>query len=583
MRTIKFILFVSLYLAVVLSQTAKAQQSNTPPKPLTIKGKSRINTQYSNRQGINQDIPASYLRWNLSNTFTIYGLPLRFDLLFSTENNKVSQRLNTYSFDIDFKSYLRNKAIDHAGFLKHFKTLEVGTFRPRYSKLTLQGIAVNGLNIEFQPGKFYMAFATGKSKRAVTNKNYPEDESYNRKILFGKIGYGKPDKSHFYLTFMHSEDETGSLSPSPNPYQFDGDTLIHELDTFYHPPQTYNRFLKPRENLLAGSELSLKFFQKTLEIRGEVAASLITRDTESPDLLADENELEGFITDIYTPNTSSSIDYAYDINTSFKEGNTSIEASMKKIGPGYESLGLAYLRKDKLEYNARASQRFFRRKLSLSTFYKTYHNNLLEWSATETQYTSFGLGMTLRLRNLPYLSVNYSPFHQETESEQNLLSSKATMITINTGHTYKIGELRSSTNFSYSLNKNDIESAAMDQSINSQNFSFSESLSFLIPLTLTAGVGYHSIDRLDQNDKITTVYFRGSYGKYNGWRNMLGIRFAAKNSESTKTGFSFTSTMKASEITKFQLTIRQNIFRDTVTPVQDYDEFIARLSVILIW
>lgn len=562
---------------------SEAQNSQKDVKPITINGQSIITTQYANRQGTNQEIPASYLRWNLSNTFNVYGLPLRFGLLLSTENNASRQRLNAYTFDIDFKSYLRNKAIDHLGFLKHFRTFEIGTFRPRYSKFTLQGIAVNGVNVEFQPGNFYMAFANGTSKRAVTNKNYPDDESFDRKILFGKIGYGKPDKSHFYLTLMHAEDETGSLNPSPDPWQYHGDTLIHESDTFYHPPQTYNRFLKPRENLLAGSELSLKFFQQKLELRGEVAASLITRDKESPDLLADENEFEGFITDIYMPNTSSSIDYAYDIGASFKEGNTSMEAGMKKIGPGYESLGIAYLRKDKLEYNARLSQRLFRRKLSVRAFYKTYHNNLLEWSHTGTSYTSFGLGMTLRLRDLPYLSVNYSPFHQETESEQNLLSSKATMLSVNTGHTYKIGELRSSTNFSYSLNKNDIESATMDQSITSQNFSFSESLSFLVPLTLTAGVGYHSIKRLDQSDKITTVYFRGSYGKYNGWRNMLGIRFSAKNSESKKTGFSFTSTMKASEFAKFQLTVRQNIFTDTVTPVQDYDEFIARLSIILIW
>ena len=356
---------------------SEAQNSQKDVKPITINGQSIITTQYANRQGTNQEIPASYLRWNLSNTFNVYGLPLRFGLLLSTENNASRQRLNAYTFDIDFKSYLRNKAIDHLGFLKHFRTFEIGTFRPRYSKFTLQGIAVNGVNVEFQPGNFYMAFANGTSKRAVTNKNYPDDESFDRKILFGKIGYGKPDKSHFYLTLMHAEDETGSLNPSPDPWQYHGDTLIHESDTFYHPPQTYNRFLKPRENLLAGSELSLKFFQQKLELRGEVAASLITRDKESPDLLADENEFEGFITDIYMPNTSSSIDYAYDIGASFKEGNTSMEAGMKKIGPGYESLGIAYLRKDKLEYNARLSQRLFRRKLSVRAFYKLYHNNLL--------------------------------------------------------------------------------------------------------------------------------------------------------------------------------------------------------------
>jgi len=174
-------------------------------------------------------------------------------------------------------------------FLSNFKTFEVGKCRPNYNYLTLKGISVSGVNIEFTPGKFYAAFSTGKVKRPIKPSEISKP-TYKQKLIFGKIGIGKKRETYFYLTLMQVEDEVNSLPASS------------EIDAFN---------VKPQSNFVLGTEGKLSLFKKKFTIEGETAVSIHTRNTRSPALIEDDTEVPSWLTNYLMPNASSSIDYAY--------------------------------------------------------------------------------------------------------------------------------------------------------------------------------------------------------------------------------------------------------------------------------
>ena len=127
---------------------------------IKFSGSSRLYTQYSSRQGINQQTPKNYWRWDLNPTLTVYGIPISMNFFLSSEQSGLRQNINRFSLSLVTTKLLRKVPV-----LSYFSKLGIGTCNPYYSSLTLSGVAVTGVDLEFTPGIFYLAFTGGRTQK----------------------------------------------------------------------------------------------------------------------------------------------------------------------------------------------------------------------------------------------------------------------------------------------------------------------------------------------------------------------------------------------------------------------------------
>lgn len=98
----------------ILSQTCQQQtfgqpewtdhtpeQSNTSDPLVTFHGTMRMTGQLSNQYFPHQDIPPSYVRWELVPTLTVKQIPLTGSIFLSTEQNSLRYDANTASLNLD--------------------------------------------------------------------------------------------------------------------------------------------------------------------------------------------------------------------------------------------------------------------------------------------------------------------------------------------------------------------------------------------------------------------------------------------------------------------------------------------------
>lgn len=550
-----FIKIPFLYILFLLFFFDKIIAQEKPP-PITINGTSQLFGQLSSRQGNNQEIPRNFLRWNFNNNLTFYGLPFDIGFFISTEQSKIRQSINNFSFSFNSRRYINSKKLRQIKFFTLFPTLELGTCRPNYTSLTLSGIALKGVNIEFTPGNFYLAFAHGKTKKAI-QKYYPEKSTYKQKLSFGKIGWGKKDLSHIYFSILHSIEDKNSII---------SDTVIS---------------IRPRENLVASTDFNIVLFKKKFFITAEIAASLITRDIEAPEV-KDEN-IPSFISNFVSYNISSNVDYAYNIKSLLKLKTTKISAGLKMVGPGFISFGTPYLRKDNKQYEIWISQSLSRKRISFQVFYKRMRDNLVNWKQTTTFSTTYGISGSIRLKKLPYLVFSYAPYHQENDNNETKLENKTSLFSISSVYSYKIGKARATTSLTFSNqnNKNEQDTIVID----TKNFylSLSETVNFKFPLVISASAGLNSTELLNNKKNRFIFNINGTYGKRKKLRNTFGIRFSNQKPDKNKIGVFLRSIIPLWKFGELNIHFQQNIYKDNEKSDKEYNETLLSCAILMKW
>ena len=447
-------------------------------------------------------------------------------------------------------------------FLSNFTTLEIGKCRPYYSDLTLKGIAVSGVNIEFTPGPFYSAFSTGKTSRPIK----PDSISmpvYEQNILFGKIGIGKKQGTHFYLTYMQAEDDVNSLQG------------FSYIDTNY---------VSPKSNLVIGSELKLEFFKKKFTIEGEAAISMLTRDKLSPELIPEDNAIPNWAVDHFKPNFSSSMDYAYNVKTNLMLKSTKISGGIRMVGAGYNTLGNPNLRNDRLNYDGRIVQTFAKKQISLSVFYKQYRDNLINWKKATSEAIVYGITAGLRFKKAPYFMVTYTPNFMQTANDTMILKNSVRVLTAMTGYNYKIGKMRCSTSFNYFFLDTKTE---IDTSINftkNTTYTINEVLNFKIPLTISTAATFTQSENAIQNKNILILSLNATLSSFKSkWQNSLGVKYFNQDYEQDKLGFFLNSRAQLGKMFDLEIRIEKNVFRDICFDSNNFNEFIVSSTITMKW
>lgn len=444
-------------------------------------------------------------------------------------------------------------------FLANFTTLEIGKCRPNYSELTLRGISLSGVNIEFNPGPFYAAFSTGKTKRPIKPSEITKP-TYEQKILFGKLGLGKKQGTHFYFTYMQVEDQQNSLP------------IV--ADSFY---------VKPQANILVGTEARISLFDNKFSLEGEAAVSVFTRDTESPKLDFEGSEIPPWLINTVEPRLSSSADYAYAVKSDLTLATTKISGSVRMVGAGYNTLGNPNLVNDRMSYDARINQSLAKKQISLSIYFKENKDNLIEWKKATSTTTAYGITAGLVFKKLPYLQVAYTPFFQKNNSDSLKLDNTVQVFNLSTGYSFPIGKVNSSSSFNFFYQDSETAIDTMLSGSKNQTYTFNESLSFRFPLSLSGGISWSTSEFADQQRDILTLIFSATHKAFKKWRNSVGVKYSNQIDEQKMIGIFWSSRISIGKFFDFDMRVEENMFRNNLNENSNFDELIAQGTLVFKW
>lgn len=560
------------------------------PSPVQFNGSNVLEGQYANRKGYNSEMPKDFLRNDLQMTLSVFDTPIATSFFITTGQADHHQKINNLRFYIDLPTLKKNRARIEAQnkannlpdtkapfmlrFLSNFSKIEAGRFRPDYGELTLQGISVSGVNLEFTNKIVYAAFASGNIKRP-TDKDSTHEATYKQKLMFGKFGFGDKRTTHFYMTYMKIEDET----PAP----------VNGL-------QDTATVLKPQSNVIIGAEFRLSFLKNIWVIDGDAGVSALTRDTRIlmtyDSVIVDSllKRVPKFLVDAVNPNISTSADYAFGINTKLNLKTTTISGGYRRIGPGYFTLGNPMLVNDRQTFEGRVDQALLKRRLSVSAYYKRYNDNLIKWKNGRTNSTAFGIIAKYSLKKGPYFQISFTPNYQETNGENQSIRNKMNIFSFSTGYKYLIGQLNSITNLGYFNQNADFERDTLSQNTSTQTFTLNQILDFTQPFQVNFNAGYTIMKSTIMNNttsdrNVISLVLSGTYTYKKNWRNTIGWKYLNSNGESFESKYSFfwDTQVNIWKYMDFGLGIDENIFKTSSKTGENYNEFIVQCKLILKW
>jgi len=419
----------------------------------------------------------------------------------------------------------------------NFLNLGIGfNLYPQYSDYTVSGAQIKGLNLEYNPGNFYLALAGPYNNKAIVGS------TYQRYMVTGRIGYGKKDYSHIYMTMMYAKDAESSIEPVINSTQI----------------------LTPQENILVGLEGDLNLFNNKLKLRGEAAGSGITNDLQAPGFDVNSLELGSFtksvydFIDIFIPiNSSTSANYFYKFSAIYDEVSTSTKliAELKRVQPGYISLGSPDMASDKFELKFSAESKFFNNQLSAKASFKRIEDNLgglYKAFTTKQWFLSFLLNM--RFKNFPIVTINYSPQILKNDAPDIALIKLKNFnnnLNITTSYPFRISGTVNNTLLTFYLNNSN---TFEDKYNNSQwGINFLNSVYFKSPLWITGSLGYSDASA----DTNSATYF-----KYNNYTAEFNLGYTFSEYVQNYAGLSYAYSPDRNKVLTFYINYILKIFKN---------------------
>ncbi|UCG42036.1 MAG: hypothetical protein JSU73_09110 [candidate division WOR-3 bacterium] len=543
--------------------------------PVTFSGSASLDGEQEfigNVQGDTLRSPYSQLTFSLNPTLTVYGFPISFNFLLSSMEDNLKQALNKYRMYLD-PEYLLQSSLNLSWLAPSIKGVEVGSCNPSWSDLTLSGASVLGGAVEFNPWYIYTAAAVGRTQRAVEPSD-TTDAAFSQMLYAVKLGGGKKEGTHFYLTGMYASDDSGSLTnvlqPSGPP-----DTIIENGDTTI--VQDSLDVVTPEENYVLGAELNLSFWDGALGLLSEAAVSEFTRDNRME--VMEYDWLPGWVSSTFKPRLSSSIDFAYRVKPTLNVLDTRLYGEVSMVGPGYRSLGAPNLRNDYLAFGGGISRSFIDNQVSASAAFTRERDNIsvandslgnpIQTKGLTTWFTSYSFDLGLAFTGIPYLQLGYYPYTQENDSTKD----QTQMFTAGAGYDFMTGTLSHSPGVSFSYQKTTSTTEGASGTV--FDVGLFHSVGFEIPLSLSAGFGFGQQNYPDTTgDQIENNYFADvtpSYTLFGVWSNSLTLGWASDaggNSYDVRLSSSF----PIWKIADANVGVEQSFFRGSDSLSSSYDD-----------
>jgi hypothetical protein len=498
-----------------------------------------IDIEAANKPGVYSELLKTYARLDLLPHISLFGVPFGANIFYTTDNSSDRQNMNNFAFEFDpnnlkevvnyiVKKKMRNmqdeieRRVSKNGkesretiesqtresvmkklsyplrLFSQFSNLGVGDNYPQYTDYTLSGVEVSGLNLEFNPGKFFFAFTGPSNNRAV------ENTTFKRNLYSGRLGIGKYNGTHFYLTGMFARDDYSSI-------QVESDNI----------------YLTPQENQLLGAEGMLSHLNDKLNISGEIAVSLFTEDTQAANAVI--NKIPKWIRKLVKTKVSSSLDFFYQLKTSYDliETQTRLEAKMKMVGPGYISLGSPGKPNDLMEYEFSIDQKLMNDQISANISYCTDRDNLLAGFKSNTTYNSMlNININADFRNFPSIAINYYPAFMSNNASESIDKLNTINQNLSVIASYPVKILRETNNLSLQFGWNSIRNyKEINNSYNwnlslTNEITFKNNLFFSGTFGLIKSVGFDTLN-------IYTLIMNSGITMFDVLKNSMGFSITA--------------------------------------------------------
>ncbi|MFC2092358.1 hypothetical protein ACFLSV_00520 [Bacteroidota bacterium] len=522
-----------------------------------------VNYQYSTQKFIGSELPRNYFSLRFDPTFVFFEIPLSFNSYINTTQNDSRQSINSFALRLEprlLNSMINKKTRENKevkGYLKYlsgFDALNIGEVYPSYSKYTINGSKLTGVDVEYNPGLFYLAFSGLYNYKAV------EELSFSRKMLAGKIGLGDKRENHFHLTILKAWDDENSLNQ---------DQITNGLT--------------PQENFLVGTDGKLKLFNDKFVIEGEITGSVHTRN--KTDAEVDDGMVPRFLRFIIKSKVSTSVDYMYIIKSTYdiEKTDTKLSGTFKSIGPGYVSLGALNFRNDIRGFKIKLDQRLFEKKIQFSASMEREGNNVGSFNSRTETTDNYGFNLRFNFKDFPYIILDYRPntVTNNEEIDSLLYNSKSSVFT------FMMGLNDFSENFynSSSLLISTINSKSSNETSDYRilNFVLSDNLTFTkIPLSFAGSFGYSFNDAFS-NSLLLSVDLSGTYTLFNKMNNTLGFSFTNERDLSHKIGYYFSTSVPLWELGELYLRAEQNLYREKVFEYGNRNDFIFTATISKSW
>ncbi len=524
--------------------------------PVRFSGSASVSGEYGWVSGDPLVEPRPELRFSLDPTISFWGFPLSLGMNLSTMESNLRQQLNKYRFFLHPSEWVEG-ITSLPGFVLSIKSLELGSCHPSWTAYTLSGAPVLGGAFELNPWYVYLGGAAGRAQRAVVVSDSTEG-AYSRMLYSGRFGFGKKERTHFFLTGMYVTDDPSSLEHNRLPMP--GDTTV--------PPDSFEA-VKPQENYVVGAEFKLHLYDGAFTLESELTGSELTRDNRLP--VERWDWLPEWVASTFKPRMSTSVDYAWKVRPTANLLNTRVYGRFEFVGPGYVSLGAPGLRKDNLKLGGGIERDLFNRSVTLTCAYTTERDNLLRQRVTwqdavvngaETTYVTRERVLTLKsattrfanweaslgisFPNLPYLQAGYYPYTQASDSLDELGNAaltktmKGNVVSVSAGYSFQTGSLAHSPGVSFSYN--DLRGDEPDMDNTNWDLGLSHGLGFEFPLSLFLSGGYsRSVSASAKPDERIYFDLTPSYTLFQVWRNSLtlGATFGTATRYDTRLTSSF--------------------------------------------
>lgn len=556
-------------------------------------------------------LPANTKTLEINPRVSIWDIPFGMNVYLSSLNNSNRQSVNSVSFNFDLDQ-LKSKITDRVSekisslitnsdstseqnssndssidpnnliesaekfgliggsekFFMDIKTLGVGKTYPTYSELTVNGVLVNGLNFEYNPGIFYLAVAAGNNAEAIDNV------SLKRTFISGRLGLGKKENSHLIFTLMKMKNNQNNISTNT---QSAGSPLS---------PLTPAVFtLTPQENVVFGTEVKLSLFNKLIDLNGEGAVSGFTRDLNDADFTS--ASVPEFVKKLIVPKLSTSFDYAWKGQFAFNNepSSTQFNFGARRIGPGFTSLAAPNIRQDQLQYDINFAQKFANKKITLKTFFKTYSDNLIDWKQSTTKTMSYGINLGFNFPKLPFLQISYSPYLQKNDAivAAQKMRNSSDMFSLTTGYSYQISNLFASTIFSFNGQWQKSKIGITSNDFSNQSYMINQSISFGIPLTLSSTLNISQSKIMLISSSRTDFDLNGNYQINEMISANLGGTISNEEHYTKKATIYFGSNITAANWIKFELQGNILKYKDLSGAASSYNDAMFQLSALLHW
>lgn len=350
---------------------------------VTVTGSSEITGEAYDANGIRDRRPPTSWRLAMRPTLTFLGgVTANADLLLSSEGNEYRQNINQIGFHPRWR----------------WVTAHLGDFSEPMSPYTVSGIRVRGAGVDLRPGLFRFSLQGGRTQRPVFAGS--EGTVFQRNLVAARVGYGRDGGNHIDLGVVKARDD---ITRREQALLIIDSTLVDTLPGGAFRPQIGTR---PQENLVAGLQGQLSLLDRRLTVRGEFAAALVTNDLTAPKLDSGLTGPSATLSQFQDVRLSTSGDYAWNLEASTVLRRIRMRSGYEYVGPGYTSLGLAYLIGDRRTFSWDGSWQVPGDRVIVQAQLRQMGDNLLDQRAFTTERGTYGGGLVLRLTQQMTASVN---------------------------------------------------------------------------------------------------------------------------------------------------------------------------------